>query len=235
MTIRVLAVDGHTVVRAGLITILGAQPDIEVVGEAADGPSAVRLADELDPDAIVIEVSLPEMTGVELAARLCGERPDRKVIALTACEDGESVRGVMAAGAIGYVLKRSGADELVKAVRAAAEGTIYLDPALTARATGSNGTDLSEREREVVRLIASGYSNKEIAARLKVSVKTVETYKTRSMEKLGIRSRVDIVRYAVRRGWLSDTAGVVGAVPGADGLISVRNSGGEQRDGDAGE
>jgi two-component system, NarL family, response regulator NreC len=211
VTIRVLAVDGHAVVRAGLRAIL-ARSEIEVIGEAADGLSAMHLAEELNPGMIVIGDALPETTAVELTGHLCRARADRKVIALTACEDGESVRGMIAAGAIGYVLKRSGVDELVKAIRAAGEGTIYLDPAAGVHAVAPsalprpepNRADLSERECEVVRLIALGYSNKEIAARMRVSVKTVETYKSRAMEKLHIRSRVDLVRYAVRRGWLLD-------------------------------
>jgi two-component system, NarL family, response regulator NreC len=211
VTTRVLAVDGHAVVRAGLRAIL-AGPEMEVIGEAADGLSAARLADEMNPDVIVIEVSLSGMTGAELTARLCAGRPDRKVIVLTACEDRESLRGMMSAGAIGYVLKRSGADEIVRAVRAAAENTIYLDPGVAVHGAEvpvhaqPDVADLSERECEVVRLIALGYSNKEIAARLKVSVKTVETYKTRALEKLHMRSRVDIVRYAARRGWLTGPA-----------------------------
>jgi DNA-binding NarL/FixJ family response regulator len=198
--IRVLAVDGHEVVRVGLRTLLGAQPDVALVGEAADAATARHLAAQLAPDVVVAEVAGP--ANGEVLRLLCAGHPDRKVLALTACEDGAALRAVMTAGAIGYVLKRSGADELLRAIRAAADGTLYRDPAVAEATVGTDGTELSEREREVVCRIALGYSNKEIAGRLKISVKTVETYKTRSMEKLGLQGRVGIVRYVSARGWL---------------------------------
>ncbi|HEX4606618.1 MAG TPA: response regulator transcription factor [Urbifossiella sp.] len=206
-TIRVLAADGHAVVRHGLRAILAAHAGMEVVGEAADGFDATRLAAELAPDVIVFDVSAPGMTGPELTARLCAA--GHKVLALTACEDGAALGPMLAAGARGYVLKRSPVDALVRAIQTVAGGGRYLDPCVPARpGYGSPGpervgAELSERECEVVRLIAHGYSNKEIAARLRVSVKTVETYKARSMEKLRIRSRVDLVRFVAHRGWLA--------------------------------
>jgi DNA-binding NarL/FixJ family response regulator len=158
-----------------------------------------------------VEVALAGLTGAEVTARLCLERPARKVLALTACEDRVALRLVLAAGASGYVLKRAPADELVRAIRAVVGGATYLDPAVAGGVVServgplagneTRPAELSERETEVARLIVLGYSNKEIAARLQLSVKTVETYKTRAMEKLGMKGRVDLVRYAARRGW----------------------------------
>jgi DNA-binding NarL/FixJ family response regulator len=212
--LRVLLADDHAVVREGLKTLVNAQPDMEVVAEAGDGPGAVELCQQHDPDGAVVDISMPGLNGAEVTARLKRERPDRKVLALTVHEDRGDLWLMLEAGAAGYVLKRAAAAELIQAVRAVAAGGTYLDPSLAGSVVGSyvrtangetpGGAELSDREAEVVRAIARGYSNKEIAGRLGLSVKTVETYKTRSLEKLGLRSRVDIVRYAVARGWLAD-------------------------------
>lgn len=200
-------------VREGLRALINAQSEMRVVGEAVDGPSAVALTAELDPDVVVVDVSMPGLNGAQVTTQLRAARPDRKVLVLTVHEDCGYLRLLLDAGAAGYVLKRAAADELVRAIRAVADGGTYLDPTLAASvmdefvrsaAPPAPEAELSEREAEVVRLIALGYSNKEIAARLKLSVKTIETYKTRSMEKLHIRSRVEIVRYAAGRGWLSN-------------------------------
>jgi DNA-binding NarL/FixJ family response regulator len=207
--IRILLADDHAIVREGLKALINAQPGMAVVGEAADGPTAVALTAELDPDVVVVDVSMPGLSGAQVTTQLRAARPDRKVLVLTVHEDRGYLRQLLEAGAAGYVLKRAAAAELVQALRIVAEGRTYLDPSLAGsvvdtfvRPSAEPTVELSEREGEVVRLIALGYSNKEIAVQLKVSVKTVETYKTRSMEKLHIRSRVDIVRYAARRGWL---------------------------------
>ncbi len=214
-SIRVLLADDHAVVREGLKALINAQPDMEVVGEAADGLAAVALAAELDPDVVVVDVSMPGLTGAQVATRLREVRPDHKVLALTVHEDGSYLRMLLEAGAAGYVLKRAAVGELVQAIRAVAAGGTYIDPAMAGvlgdfvRPTQDRdapAVELSEREGEVVRLVALGFSNKEIAARLRISVKTVETYKARSMEKLGLKGRVDIVRYASRRGWLDEAA-----------------------------
>lgn len=207
-TLRVMLADDHAVVRAGLKALLDAQPDVSVVGEAADGPAAVALACQVNPDVAVVDVSMPGMNGAEVTERITRDCPRVRVVALTAHEDGGYVRRLLDAGAAGYVLKRSPADELVRAVAA---GEAYLDPGVAGGVVErlrdtpppAATAGLSERETEVVRMIAHGYSNKEIAAKLGLSVKTVETYKTRSLEKLGLRSRVDIVRYAAARGWLT--------------------------------
>jgi len=209
--IRVLLADDHAVVREGLRSLVNAQPGMEVVAEALDGATAVALTAEFDPDVVVMDVSMPGLNGAQATALLRAARPDRKVLVLTVHEDKGYLRLLIDAGAVGYVLKRAAASELVQAIRTVADGGRYLDPVLAASVVNdfvspvpeaAPAVELSEREAEVMRLIALGYSNKEIAARLKLSVKTVETYKTRSMEKLNIRSRVDIVRYAAQRGWL---------------------------------
>jgi len=202
--------DDHAIVRAGLRALLDAEDGLRVVGESADGPAAVQLAMAECPDVLVLDVSLPGMGGAEVAERVRKECPEVKIVALTVHEDRGYVQRLMAAGAAGYVLKRAAADELVRAIRAVAAGGTYLDPSVAGGVVGprSGGpapeVELSEREAEVVKQIARGYSNKEIAAKLKLSVKTVETYKARSLEKLGLHSRVELVRYAVARGWLAE-------------------------------
>jgi DNA-binding NarL/FixJ family response regulator len=212
MTIRVLLADDHAVVRAGVRALLEAEPDLTVVAEAADGTTAVRLAAKERPDVAVLDITMPGLSGAEAAEEFRTASPDTKVIALTVHEDRGYLRKLLAAGARGFVLKRSAAGELIHAIRAVVHGGVYLDPAMAGRvvegyvaeATGDVTTELSDREEDVLRRIAQGLSNKEIAARLGVSVKTVETYKARSMQKLGLQSRVDIIRYAVGKGWLQD-------------------------------
>jgi DNA-binding NarL/FixJ family response regulator len=210
--VRILLVDDHAVVREGLKRLIADQPDIEVVGEASDGHEAIEHVKTLRPDVVMMDVSMPHMSGVEATRELKGICPDTRILALTVHEDDAYVRAFLKAGAAGYLLKRAPTEELVRAIRAVASGGVYVDPRVTSRLVhtlshaerpGAAATmDLSERESEVLRLIARGYANKEIAAQLNLSVKTVETYKARSMEKLGLRSRVDIVRVAVERGWL---------------------------------
>lgn len=213
--LRVVLADDHAVVREGLKALVNAQPDMHVVGEAADGESAWRVAKELLPDVLVIDLSMPVMGGAEATARVRRDCPSVKVLALTVHEEQLYLTQLLRAGATGFVLKRAAAVELVRAVRSVASGGTYVDPSLTGtlvagyldaeRAAERPEHDaLSEREREVLLRIARGFSNKEIAAELGLSVKTVETYKARMAEKLGLRTRVDIVRYAAQRGWLGD-------------------------------
>ena len=207
--IRIVLADDHAVVREGLKTLIQAHPNLEVVGEAADGFQAVERVAELDPDVVVVDVSMPGLSGAEVTRRLRAANPARRVLALTVHEDRGYLRLLLDAGAAGYVLKRAAADELIHAVRVVAAGETYLDPAFGPRPANSvapppaPALELSERESEVVRQIALGYSNKEIASKLQLSVKTVETYKTRSLEKLGVRTRVGLVKYAAERGWLA--------------------------------
>ncbi len=203
------------VVREGLKSLVNAQPDMHVVGEADNGDAAWRAARDLDPDVAVMDVSMPAMSGAEATEHLKRERPRVKVLALTVYEDRSYLRQMLDAGASGYVLKRAATDELVRAIRTVAEGGSYVDPTLVGSLVSSyfnQGTvegrapagELSERESQVLRLIAWGYSNKEIGWKLNISTKTVDTYKLRLMEKLNLRSRTDIVRYALRQGLLQD-------------------------------
>ncbi len=213
--LRVFLTDDHPVVRAGLKALFEPEPDLEVVGEASDGETACAQVSGLRPDVVVLDVSMPGLSGGQTAERLRQECPQVKVLALSVHEDKGYLRQMLEAGAVGYVLKRAAAAELIRAVRAVAAGGVYLDPALAGKVVGGFvrrlpgapagvTAELSEREVEVVRLVAAGYGNKEIASKLEISVKTVETYKTRSQEKLGLRSRADLVRYASLRGWLRD-------------------------------
>ena len=211
--ISVLLAEDHAIVREGLKLLLSAQGDMEVVGEADNGITAWQMAKELRPYVVVLDVSLPELNGAEATERIKRDCPDVIVLALTVHEERGYLRRLLQAGASGYVLKRAAAEELTQAIRTVVAGGVYLDPRLADNVVigfirdqslkdGRQHTELSQRETEVLRLIALGYGNKEIAARLAISVKTVETYKTRLMEKLDLHSRVDIVRYALHRGWL---------------------------------
>jgi DNA-binding NarL/FixJ family response regulator len=213
--LRVFLADDHMVVREGLKTLVNAQPDMHVVGEADNGDAAWRAACELAADVVVMDVSMPGMGGAEATERLRGERPRVKVLALTVFEDKSYLRQMLDAGAAGYVLKRAVTDELVRAIRTVAAGGSYIDPTLASSLVSSYfnqdtaegrapAGELSERESQVLRLIAWGYSNKEIGWKLNISAKTVDTYKLRLMEKLSLRSRTDIVRYALQQGLLQE-------------------------------
>jgi DNA-binding NarL/FixJ family response regulator len=212
--IRVFLADDHAVVREGLKALITGQPGMAVVGEAADGLAACEQVPRLRPDVVVMDVSMPGLAGAQATERLRQECPAVKVLALTVHEDKGYLRQLLAAGAAGYVLKRAAGEDLVRAIRVVAAGGVYLDPSLAGKVVGgfvrppggeggpAAGGELSDREAEVVRLTAAGYGAKEIAAQLNLSAKTVETYKARAMEKLGLLSRADVVRYAAQRGWL---------------------------------
>jgi DNA-binding NarL/FixJ family response regulator len=213
MTIRVALADDHPVVLAGIVALLGAAPEITLVGSATTGRDALAMIQETRPDVAVIDLSLPDLDGLELARRLAEVCSNVKVLGLTVHEDRAYVEPFLRAGARGYLLKRSAAEDLLRAVVAVDSGGVYLDSALTQNAlsaparrtrSGGQGGQLSPRENTVLRLTAQGFSNKEIASRIEVSVKTVETYKSRAAEKLGLRTRTEIVRYGTSRGWLDD-------------------------------
>jgi len=205
--LRVFLADDHPIVLAGVKALIGAAEGLQVVGEARDGRSALSGATELQPDIVVLDISMPGCNGMKVAEMLRGACPKSKILALTVHEDKGYLRQLLKLGVAGYVLKRSASEELVRAVRAVASGGIYIDPAVAPKLlnTGSQkvdavigeGADLSEREAEVLRLTAVGHSHKAIAGELRVSVKSVETYKARGMSKLGFESRVQLVRYAV--------------------------------------
>jgi two-component system, NarL family, response regulator NreC len=211
--LRILLAEDHETVREGLRLIVNAQGDMEVVGEAGDGRAAVARAQELLPDIVLMDVSMPHLNGLKATEKLKALCPQVKVLTLTRHTDYGYLQQLLRAGASGYVLKQSSPAELLHAIRAVAAGGKYLDPKLAAkvvdsyagRASGLRGEargSLSDREAEVLRLIALGYSNKEIAHRHSLSVKTVEAHKANAMRKLGMNSRIDIVRYAMLRGWL---------------------------------
>jgi len=211
--LKILLADDHPIVREGLKTLILTQPDMEVIGEASDGQEACQQASLLQPDLVIMDISMPGLSGTQATERLCRECPDTKVLVLTIHEDKGYIRQLLAAGAAGYVLKRAAGEELIHAIRVVSAGRTYLDPDMAGkvvtgfvRRTGESlptkGPSLSDRELEIAKLTASGHSNKEIGNLLDLSVKTVETYRTLGMEKLGLSSRVDLVRYAVQQGWL---------------------------------
>jgi len=213
--LRVLLADDHPVVLAGVKALVMADEGLEVVGEASDGPSALRMANELKPDILILDISMPGLNGVKVAETLRTSCPNCRVLALTVHEDRGYLRQLLELGVAGYLLKRSAAEELVRAIRAIAAGGLYLDPAVAGKAVGGTPTrligtgasetaELSEREIDVLRLTASGHSNKSMAHELNIGVKTVETYKARAMEKLGFKTRVELMRYAISKGWLEN-------------------------------
>ena len=214
--LRILLADDHVTVREGVKMIINAQADMEVVAEAADGRVAVAEAQAARPDVVVMDVSMPRVNGLKATEMLRECCPEIRVLALTRHQDDGYLQQLLRAGAAGYVLKQSRPAELLQAIRAIGGGGSYLDPAVAGRVIGDYGRrrqpvatvagagTLSSREEEVLRLIAWGYSNKEIAARLDLSVKTVETHKANAMHKLQMRSRIDIVRFALLQGWLED-------------------------------
>ncbi len=209
--LRVLIADDHPVVLAGLRSLLATDPQIQIVGEASDGDMALLLATRLRPDVAVLDMSMPGKNGAEVAQILRTTCPACRVIMVTVHDDSAFVQGLV--GVAGYMRKQCAPEELLHAIHVIADGGSYLDSVTAAKFIGrsqpgtleaitSQGTDLSEREIEVMRLVAAGHSNKEISGKLELSVKTVETYKHRAMEKLGFRTRVEVVRYGLTRGWL---------------------------------
>jgi DNA-binding NarL/FixJ family response regulator len=213
--LRVLLVENHEMVREGVRAMVNSQPDMQVIGEAGDGRTAVQLADELTPDVVVMDISMPDMNGLQATEKIKQRCPAVKILTLTRHTDLGFLQQMLGAGASGYVLKQSAAKELLHAVRTVAAGGKHLDPAIAEKVIGGFARErsktravspqsMSDREAEVIRLIALGYSNKEIAARLEISVKTVEVHKANAMRKLDMRSRIDIVRYAMLQGWLQE-------------------------------
>ncbi|MDQ2936531.1 MAG: response regulator transcription factor [Acidobacteriota bacterium] len=215
--LRILLAEDHETIRDGLKLLINSAPDMETVGVAENGRIALKLASELLPDVVVMDISMPELNGLAATKKLKHDCPQVKVVILTRHSDDGYLQQLLQAGASGYVLKQSKSDELLRAIRAVVTGQTYLDPAITAKVVTqvaggrrahrgpSANANPSDREAEVLRLIAWGHINKEIAARLNLSVKTVEVHKANGMRKMGLRSRVDIVRYALLQGWLQDT------------------------------
>jgi len=211
--LRILLADDHETVRHGLKLLIDSQPDMKVIAEAGDGATAVQRALDCKPDVVVLDISMPGMNGLLATRKLKELQSTSAIVTLTRHGDDAYLQELLRAGVAGYVLKQSAPSELIQAIRAAAAGGQYLDSTLTARVTAGflakegkrttkSGASLSEREAEVLRLIASGYSNKEIAGRLALSVKTVEAHKANAMRKLELNGRIDIVKYALLQGWL---------------------------------
>lgn len=213
--LRILLAEDHQTVREGIKLLVNAQPDMEVICEVGDGEQAIKEATRLKPDLLVMDISMPTMNGLKATKKLRELLPDIKILTLTRHTDDGYLKQLIGAGANGYVLKQSAPTDLLQAIRTVSAGNAYLDPSLTRKVMGgyvsraesvrgeSKG-DLTDREEEVLRLISFGYSNKEIGSRLDVSVKTVEAHKANAMRKLGISSRIDIVRYAILQNWLQD-------------------------------
>src|SRR5512136_616552 len=215
MPIHILIVDDHAVIRAGLRTILKAEPDLQVVGEAADGREALRLAGELRPDVVLMDVSMPTPAGggIETTRRLRDSLPDARVLILTVHEDEGLLQEAIRAGAVGYIVKRAAEAELVGAIRAVWRGDMYVHPAMTrillkdlavqpALSKPGSPEPLTPREIDVLRLLAKGYTNRQIADTLKVSVRTVEGHRANLMNKLELHSRVELTSFAEAHGLL---------------------------------
>ncbi len=215
--IRIFLIDDHMIVREGLKTLINAQPDMEVVGEMSDGNLAWEQVVDCAPHVVIMDISMPGVNGIQATSEIKRASPDVQVLVFSVHEDTSYLRQLLAVGASGYILKHTAADALIQAIQIVAAGGVYLEPALAehvvaryvrrpAVTTELLGTALSEREAEVVQRVARGYSNKDIATQLSLSVKTVETYRARAMEKLGLDSRAALVRYALERGWLRSVA-----------------------------
>ncbi len=211
----ILLADDHQIVREGLKLLINSQPDMRVIGEAGTGQEALHKARELKPDVVVMDLSMPELNGLQATEMLKAEQPKMKIVALTVHEDPSYLRQLCKAGAAGYVLKRSAGDELIEAIHTVTQGGLHFDARLAGKALAGltrdpgakrepHTSDLSDREKEVLILLAWGNSNKEIAAQLGLSTKTVQTYRVRIGEKVGLHSRTEIVAYALRQGWLND-------------------------------
>lgn len=210
---RIVLADDHPVVLAGLRTFIEGDNEFEVVGEAATGVAALQLIRATNPDVAVLDISMPELNGIALSRKLAEDFPRTRILLLTLHEDRAFVNQAMAAGVRGYVLKRTAAENLPEAIRVVAAGGVYVDAAIIAKnfeepaRKASSGVDpkmLTDRESDVLKATALGFTNKEIARKLDVSVKSVETYKSRAAEKLGLKSRAEIVRYAAAHGWLEN-------------------------------
>jgi two-component system response regulator NreC len=208
--IRAVVVDDHAVVRSGIKLLLDREDDIEVVGEAGSAKDAVFRARALKPDVILLDVVMPGESGIDVLPNLLKESPETKVLVLSMQDDPSYVREAFAAGARGYVLKEAADEEVVAAVREIANGGRYVHPALGARMVAAEAEaraaeeadPLSEREREVLRLLALGHTNQEIAKMLYISVRTAETHRAHIMQKLGLSTRAELVRYALSQGLL---------------------------------
>ena len=212
--IKIVLADDHTIVRQGLRSILEQQAGINVVAEAANGREAVRLTEQLKPDVVVMDFSMPDLNGLEATRQIKQRVPETKVLILTRHANQEYVKSILSAGASGYLVKKSAAEELVIAIQAVHRGDSYLDPSISTSIikeyldpiAGESKTleiKLTSRQREVLQLIAEGHPNREIASRLNISVKTVENHRANIMKSLDLHSTADLTQYAIRKGIIS--------------------------------
>jgi two-component system, NarL family, response regulator NreC len=214
MKIRILLVDDHTILRAGLKMMLNAQPDMDVIGEAHDGRQAIQESQRLHPDIVLMDITMPDMSGIESTRQIKKVLPDVKILILTMHENDEYVFQALRAGASGYILKEAADTELISALHVVQNGNFYLSPSAQSAMVGdylqrvNSGEEkdsysiLTEREREILKLVAEGFTNNQIAERLVISPKTVDTHRTHIMDKLNLHSRAELVKYAMRRGLL---------------------------------
>ena len=214
MSVRIVLVDDHRIVQEGLRTLLEQQPGMDVVAQAYDGPAAIDLVALHKPDLVIMDLTMPGMSGIEAARQILATQPQMKIIALSMHSDKRFVREILTVGAVGYLLKDCALEELAHAIQTVQAGQIYISPGIASVMIGdylkqTDGSDpegsrlLTSKEREVVQLIAAGLSTKVIAGRMAVSIKTVETHRQHVMEKLGIHSVAELVKYAIREGLTS--------------------------------
>jgi two-component system, NarL family, response regulator NreC len=215
--IRVMLADDHAAVREALAVLVNSQPDMQVIAQAGNGDEAVERAREAAPDVAVLDLSMPVMSGLEVTTVLRDAMPAMRILILSRHGEYHHVQELLRAGANGYVLKQSSSEDLLQAIRVVANGKSFLDPLVAGQITqhyaaaaevGSRavtGEELSPREMEVLRLLARGYANREIAAELGISVKTVDAHKANGMSKMGMSSRIELVRFAILQGWLGET------------------------------
>ena len=214
--IRILLADDHTILRAGLRMMLNAQPDMDVVGEAQDGRHAISETQRLQPDVVLMDVTMPDMNGIEATREIKKLLPETKILVLTMHENDEYVFQALRAGASGYMLKEAADTDLISALRVIQSGQFYLSPMAQSVMVGDylqrvrtgeekdSYSSLTEREREILKLVAEGYTNNQIAEQLIISPKTVDTHRTHVMDKLNLHSRAELVKYAMRRGLLEE-------------------------------
>ncbi|HCI82767.1 MAG TPA: DNA-binding response regulator [Ktedonobacter sp.] len=214
--IRILLADDHTILRAGLRMMLNAQPDMEVVGEAQDGRQAIAEVQRLQPDVVLMDITMPDMNGIDATRQIKRMLPETKVLVLTMHENDEYVFQALRAGAAGYMLKEAADTDLISALRIIQSGQFYLSPMAQSVMVGDylqrvrtgeekdSYSSLTEREREILKLVAEGFTNNQIAEKLVISPKTVDTHRTHVMDKLNLHSRAELVKYAMRRGLLED-------------------------------
>ena len=206
--IRVVVADDHLLVRDGIKLLIQSQPDMEIVGLASNGEEAWRIARETKPDVVIMDISMPKLSGAQATERLQSSCPEAKILVVTAHDDDVHLQQMLAFGAKGYVLKATASQELTRAIRAVAQGNTYIDQSIAIPteeeqvADKNAATQLSDRDLDIIKLVARGHTNIEIAQRMHLSVKSIESYKTKINTKLGLKSRAELVEYVLKRGWL---------------------------------